>query len=291
RDEVERLEERCRRLGAESGLGDLQAIYAAMRASSAAAEPTQAMAAAVEAVRRAESRASEVFPQPLPPPCDVTPMPPVVAASGAAPHYTPPRLDGGRPGTYWFNTERPTAGTGWDVEGVAFHEAVPGHHLQLSRVQLLSDLPAFQRQRGFTVFGEGWGLYAEQLSEEMGLYSGTEATLGAMANALMRGARLVVDTGMHAFGWGRQQALDYFVEHVPMPEEFLANEIDRYIVWPGQALAYLTGKIQIVRLRDEARAALGERFSLPEFHAAVLDHGSLPMPVLRQAIEQWSVAA
>jgi uncharacterized protein (DUF885 family) len=289
-EELARLEGRCEALGASIGLHGLDAVHAAMRQASASAEPARAMAAAVRALRRAEARADELFPPPLPAPCEVTPMPPVVAVSGAAPHYSPPRLDGSRPGTYWFNTQRPTAGTGWDVEGVAFHETVPGHHTQLSRMQLLGHLPDFQRQRSVTAFSEGWGLYAEQLAEEMGLYSGTEALLGALANALMRAARLVVDTGLHRFGWGRDEALAFFVAHVPMPEAFLANEIDRYIVWPGQALAYLTGKREILRLREEARNRLGDRFSLPDFHAAVLDHGSLPLPVLARCVDRWSAA-
>jgi uncharacterized protein (DUF885 family) len=204
-----------------------------------------------------------------------------------APHYTPPRLDGGRPGTFWFNTEMPTAGTGWDLEGVAFHEAVPGHHLQLSRVQLLSDLPDLQRLHHVTVFGEGWGLYAEQLAEEMGLYIDARSLLGATTASLMRAARLVVDTGLHAFGWSRQRAAEFFIAHVPMPPAFLAAEIDRYIAWPGQALAYLTGKSEILYLRAEARRRLGSAFSLPAFHAAILDSGSLPMPVLHRNIESW----
>lgn len=214
-------------------------------------------------------------------------MPDVVALGGAAPHYTPPRLDGGRPGTFWFNTKRPTAGTGWDIDAVAFHETVPGHHLQLSRLQLLTGLPALQRQRSLPVFSEGWGLYAEQLADETGLYDGERGQLGAVSNALMRAVRLVVDTGMHAFGWSRERAVDYAVDHVPMPPEFMAAEIDRYIVMPGQALAYLTGKLEIERLRDEARRRLGAEFSLPAFHAAVLDHGSLPMPTLARSIETW----
>ena len=214
-------------------------------------------------------------------------MPDVVALGGAAPHYTPPRLDGGRPGTFWFNTKRPTAGTGWDIDAVAFHEAVPGHHLQLSRLQLLTGLPALQRQRSLPVFSEGWGLYAEQLADETGLYDGERGQLGAVSNALMRAVRLVVDTGMHAFGWSRERAVDYAVDHVPMPPEFMASEIDRYLVMPGQALAYLTGQLEIERLRDEARRRLGAEFSLPAFHAAVLDHGSLPMPTLAQSIETW----
>ena len=214
-------------------------------------------------------------------------MPEVVAVSGAAPHYTPPRLDGGRPGTFWFNTRRPTAGTGWDIEVVAFHEAVPGHHLQLSRLQLLTELPALQRQRSLAVFSEGWGLYAEQLAEEAGLYPDDRSLLGAISTSLMRAVRLVVDTGLHAFGWSRERALEFAVEHVPMSPEFMAAEIDRYVVMPGQALAYLTGKLEFVRLRDEARGRLGPAFSLPAFHAAVLDHGSLPMPTLSRSIADW----
>jgi uncharacterized protein (DUF885 family) len=250
--------------------------------------PEEAIDAAIAAVRRAESRAPEVFSEPLPAPCAVTPMPAVVAASGMAPHYSPPRLDGSRPGTYWFNTERPTAGTGWDIEAVAFHETVPGHHLQLSRQQLLADLPALQQIHSITVFSEGWGLYAEQLAEEMGLYNDNRGLLGALANGLMRATRLVVDTGLHAFGWSREQALTFFTDHVPLPTAFAANEIDRYIAVPGQALAYLTGKLEILRLRDLARNRLNSGFALPSFHAAVLDSGSLPMPVLQRSIEAWA---
>jgi uncharacterized protein (DUF885 family) len=289
-DHVAALEERARTLGGELGLADLPAVHDAMRAAAAASDPEVAMAAAVAAIRRAEARAGEVFPEPLPPPCEVTPMPASVAESGIAPHYSPPRLDGGRPGTYWYNTMLPTAGGGWDLEGVAFHEAVPGHHLQLSREQLLTDLPALQRQRSITAHAEGWGLYAEQLAEEMGLYSDTQQLLGAVTASLMRAARLVVDTGMHARGWTRQQATDYMVDHVPMPVEFLGNEIDRYIAWPGQALAYLTGRIEILRLRDEAQATMAGAFTLPGFHAAVLDHGSLPLPVLARSVQAWAAA-
>jgi uncharacterized protein (DUF885 family) len=287
RDEIEVLESRALELGATLGLSDLEAIHEALHASARQSRAQDAIEQAVRAIRRAETRAAEVFPQPLPPPCMVTPMPSVVAVSGMAPHYTPPRLDGGRPGTFWFNTETPTAGTGWDLEGVAFHEAVPGHHLQLSRVQMLTSLPDLQRLHHITVFGEGWGLYAEQLADEMGLYSDPRSVLGAITASLMRAARLVVDTGLHAFGWSRQRAVEFFVAHVPMPPEFLAAEIDRYIAWPGQALAYLTGKSEILRLRADAEQRLGSAFSLPAFHAAILDSGSLPLPVLRRNIDTW----
>ena len=286
-DHVAALEARAVELGAGLGLSGLDEVFAALRDSAGQLAPQEAIRRAAAAVRRAEARAGEFFPGPLPPPCEVTAMPDVVAVSGAAPHYTPPRLDGGRPGTYWFNTERPTAGSGWDIEVVAFHEAVPGHHLQLSRLQLLTDLPALQRQRSLPVFSEGWGLYAEQLAEEAGLYADERGLLGSISTSLMRAARLVVDTGMHAFGWSRERALEFITEHVPMPREFLAAEIDRYVVMPGQALAYLTGKLEILRIREEARQRLGAAFSLPAFHGAVLDHGSLPMPTLDRSISNW----
>ena len=286
-DHVAALEARAAKLGAGLGLSGLDAVFAALRDSAGKNSPQDAMRQATAAVRRAEERAGEIFPDPLPPPCEVTPMPEVVAEAGAAPHYTPPRLDGGRPGTFWFNTRKPTAGTGWDIDVVAFHEAVPGHHLQLSRLQLLTGLPALQRQRSLPVFSEGWGLYAEQLAEETGLYTDDRGLLGAISASLMRAVRLVVDTGIHAFGWSRERAVEYAVEHVPMPPEFMAAEIDRYIVMPGQALAYLTGKLEIIRLRDEARRRLGSGFSLPAFHAAVLDNGSLPMPTLARSITAW----
>ena len=286
-DHVAALEARAAELGKGLGLSGLDEVLAAIRDSAGKIAPEEAIARALTAVRRAEERAPEFFPAPLPPPCDVTPMPDAVALGGAAPHYTPPRLDGGRPGTFWFNTLRPTAGTGWDIDAVAFHEAVPGHHLQLSRLQLLTDLPALQRQRSLPVFSEGWGLYAEQLAEETGLYTDERGLLGAISTALMRAVRLVVDTGLHAFGWSRDRAVQYAVDHVPLPPEFMAAEIDRYIVMPGQALCYLTGRLEIERLRDEARQRLGPAFSLPDFHAAVLDHGSLPMPTLARSIANW----
>jgi uncharacterized protein (DUF885 family) len=286
-DHVAALEARAVSLGKSLGLSGRDEVFAAIRDSAGRLDPADAVSRALAAVRRAEERAPEFFPAPLPPPCAVTPMPDVVALAGAAPHYTPPRLDGGRPGTFWFNTLRPTAGTGWDIDVVAFHEAVPGHHLQLSRLQLLSDLPALQRQRSLPVFSEGWGLYAEQLAEETGLYADERGLLGMISTALMRAVRLVVDTGLHAFGWSQERAVAYAVEHVPLPAQFMADEVNRYIVMPGQALCYLTGKLEIERLRELSRRRLGPAFSLPAFHAAVLDHGSLPMPTLERSIEAW----
>jgi uncharacterized protein (DUF885 family) len=241
-EELEKLETRMLELGAQLKLSSLAEIHRAARESARLRPPADAMATAQSAIRRAEAASPEFFPEPLPAPCEVAPMESVIASSGMAPHYTPPRLDGGRAGTFWFNLLRPTAGTGWDLEVVAFHEGVPGHHLQLSRVRMLDDLPAMQRQRSLSVYSEGWALYAERLADEMGLYSDTESRIGALVASVMRAARLVVDTGLHALGWSRQRALDFCIAHVPMPEAFLAHEVDRYIVYPAQAVTYLIGQ-------------------------------------------------
>lgn len=281
---VDELEERARRLGAGLGLSDLAAVHAAFRAGGQ--DPAVAIEAARAAVRRAESRVAEVIPPPLPDPCAVSEMPATAALAGMAPHYTLPRTDGSRPGTYWFNTLTPTAGTGWDLEAVTYHETVPGHHLQLARDQV-AELPALLSQTLVTVHAEGWGLYCEQLSDEMGLYSSVEQQIGAVFMQLHRAARLVVDSGMHAFGWSRARAREYLVVHLPIPAGFLAAEVDRYIAWPGQALAYMTGQREILRLRAHARDVLGDRFDLSGFHGAVLGRGSLPLPVLRTVVGRW----
>jgi uncharacterized protein (DUF885 family) len=286
-EELERFEAQMLELGAQLRLSSLAEIHRAARESSKLRPPADAIAAATAAIRRAEAATPEFFPPPPLPPCDVAPMPSVIASAGMAPHYSPPRLDGERPGTYWFNLERPTAGTGWDLEVVAFHEGVPGHHLQLSRIRMLDDLPDMQRQRSLSVFSEGWALYAEQLADEMGLYPDTESRLGVLVTSLLRAARLVVDTGLHALGWSRQRAIDFLIAHVPMPEAFLANEVDRYIVYPAQAVTYLIGKRELFRLRGDAERRLGSRFALPDFHAVVLDSGSLPLPVLDDKLRRW----
>jgi uncharacterized protein (DUF885 family) len=288
-EQVARLEERARELGAALGLRDLESVRRASRASTSALAPEDALAAAQETVRRAEARAHEIMPLPLPGPCAVSPMPDVVGESGMAPHYTRPRKDGSRPGTYWFNTRRPGAGAGWDLEAVAFHETVPGHHSQLARQQQLADLPLLQ-QLSITVHSEGWGLYSERLAGEFGLYSGVEAEIGSVYVEMHRAARLVVDTGLHAFGWSRQRARDFLFEHVALAESFMTAEIDRYISWPGQALAYMVGQREILRLREQARAALGPAFQLTAFNGALLDHGNVPMPVLARIVDTWVAA-
>ncbi len=269
------------------GVRDITGVVAALRTAGANPDVAAAMTRARAAVRRAEQAAGDWFAPPAPPPCAVEPMSPLLARAGMAPHYSPPSQDGSRVGTYWFNADRPGLGTGPELESVTYHETVPGHHTQLVRMLTLQRVPDLQRQTVVTAHAEGWGLYAEVLAEEMGLYSDDTAVLGMLATDVFRAARLVVDTGMHALGWSRQHALDWFSAAVPLPVDALSAEIDRYIAYPGQALAYKTGQREILRLRADSRARLGDRFDIRAFHSAVLDHGSIPLPALDRAVQEW----
>jgi uncharacterized protein (DUF885 family) len=168
---------------------------------------------------------------------------------------------------------------------------VPGHHAQFARLQLVPDLPLLLSAFYVVAHGEGWGLYAEQLADEFDLYSDEVQRLGMLGGAAWRAVRLVVDSGLHARGWSRARALEFALAHTPMPEPFMRAEVDRYIAVPGQALGYLVGQREIQRLRDHARTRLGAAFDLRDFHAAVLDHGSLPLPVLSQVVEAWVTSA
>jgi uncharacterized protein (DUF885 family) len=286
-DALRRLRGQVEEIAGRLGLEGFEGARDAAAASSEGVDPQEALAAARAAVARAEAGLEGWFAPPLPPPCRVEPMSEHLGRSGMPPHYTAPTRDGRRAGTYWFNVDQVGAGAGWDLEAVAYHEAVPGHHLQIERMLTRSDLPALQRVGVVTVHAEGWGLYAELLAEEMGLYSGDHALLGALAARMFRAARLVVDTGLHALGWSRPQAAQFMTDAVPMSRPFLASEVDRYIAWPGQALAYYTGFEEILRLRAAARERLGDRFALPGFHAAVLDSGGVPLPALRRAVAAW----
>jgi uncharacterized protein (DUF885 family) len=245
------------------------------------------MAASAAAIARAEERLADMFHPPLPSPCTIEAMPEQLAAAGTPPMYSPPARDGSRAGAYLFNTVHPGPAAGWGLEACAFHEGVPGHHAQFARLQLVPELPLLLSGFYVVAHGEGWGLYAEQLADELGLYSDDRQRLGMLGNAAWRAVRRVVDTGLHARGWSRTQALGFALAHTPLPESFMAAEIDRYIAAPGQALGYLVGQRELLRLRAHARARLGAAFDLRDFHAAVLDHGSLALPVLSQVVEAW----
>jgi uncharacterized protein (DUF885 family) len=219
-------------------------------------------------------------------PCEVVVMPAHEEKHSTIAYYRDPAGDGSRPGQYFVNTYAPETRPRYEAETLAFHESVPGHHLQIAIAQEMADLPAFRRFNGSTAYTEGWGLYTERLSEEMGLLSGDLDHFGVLSFDAWRAGRLVVDTGLHALGWTRQQAIDFMAEHSALGENNIANEVDRYIAHPGQALAYKLGQLELLRLRAEARARQGSRFDIRLFHDVVLGEGALPLPVLRQVVER-----
>jgi uncharacterized protein (DUF885 family) len=249
------------------------------------------MASAAAAIARAQERITDMFRAPIPSPCAVEPMPSHMAHFGAPPYYSPPARDGSRPGAYLFNNAYPGQAGSWALEATAFHEAVPGHHAQLARLQLMPELPLLLTAFYVVPHGEGWGLYAELLADEFGLYSDDIQRLGMLGCAAWRAVRLVVDTGLHARGWSRARAREFALAHSPMPQAFVNAEIDRYIAIPGQALGYLIGQREILRLRDHSRSLLGTAYDIRDFHSAILDHGSLPLTVLGKVVEAWVASA
>jgi uncharacterized protein (DUF885 family) len=202
-------------------------------------------------------------------------------------YYRQPATDGSRPGTYFINTYAPTTRPKYDAEVLAYHEGIPGHHLQIAIAQELTGVPEFRKHQGATAFVEGWALYTERLSDEMGLYTGDLDRLGVLSFDAWRASRLVVDTGVHAFGWTRQQAIDYMLENTLLAENNVVNEVDRYVSWPGQALAYKLGQREILRLRDQAKEVLGPSFDIRAFHDRVLENGAVSLAVLGTVIEEW----
>lgn len=217
--------------------------------------------------------------------CAIKEVPDFLAAAAPAAYYFPPAADGSRPGAYFVNTHAPATKNRFETASVAYHEAVPGHHLQLTIANEFDHLPRFQRLSfGNTAFVEGWALYTERLADEMGLYRDDVERIGMLAGDSWRSCRLVVDTGMHALGWAREQAIDFMVANAPVGLEEIAVEVDRYIAIPGQALAYKVGQLEIQRLRAAAQAAAGDAFDIRAFHDAVLGSGSVSLPVLRELV-------
>jgi uncharacterized protein (DUF885 family) len=208
--------------------------------------------------------------------------------------YMPPRLDGGRPGQYYLNTFQPQDRQLHKIAAITFHEATPGHHFQIAIEQELEGLPPFRTLGSRMVgaaYAEGWGLYTERLADEMGLYQSDAERLGMLEAQSFRAARLVVDSGLHAFNWSREQAIRFMHERGSLPMVDAAIEVDRYTIWPGQALSYKMGQREIERARDEVREVMGDRFDMRAFHDEVLGHGSLPLETLRREIPGWVEAA
>lgn len=236
------------------------------------------------ALRRAEEAVPDWFAGYDIAPCVVREMDAAEAENSVLGYYVAPAADGSRPGAHVVNTFRPQLRARFEYEVLAFHESVPGHHLQIAVAQSRGDLPRFRRFTYFDAHGEGWGLYTERLSDEMGLYTSELSRLGMVSFDAWRACRLVVDTGMHHLGWSRDQAVAYMLENTALTETNIANEVDRYIAMPGQALAYMLGRLRIDQLRERERAALGPAFDQRAFHHEVLAHGPLPLDTLEELI-------
>lgn len=237
--------------------------------------------------KRADGKLPELFAELPRTPYGIMVIPDYEAPAQATAYYQPGAADGSRAGFFMVNTYKLDTRPRYEMEALTFHESVPGHHLQIARAQELKGLPDFRRNAGYTAYVEGWGLYAESLGSEMGFYTDPYSKFGQLTYEMWRACRLVVDTGMHAFGWSRQQAIDFMKQNTAKTENDIIVEVDRYIVWPGQALAYKIGELKIKELRARASKELGPQFDVRRFHNALLDDGPLPLDLLEQRITNW----
>ncbi len=289
-DELARIHDEFRTIGDRVwGLTDVEQIFERLRTDPElyfdSAESV--VATAVDALDRAREAMPGAFGRLPQATCTVEPVPDYLAPYTTIAYYSQPRPDGSKPGIYFVNTQAPETRPRHEAEVLAFHESIPGHHLQIAIAQELDALPAFRRHLGQTAFVEGWALYTERLSDELGLYSDDLSRLGMLSFDAWRASRLVVDTGIHAQGWSRERAETFLHDNTPLAANNIDNEIDRYITTPGQALAYKSGQLELVRLRAHAEAELGDAFELSAFHDAVLGGGAVSLPVLEDQVLGW----
>jgi uncharacterized protein (DUF885 family) len=282
--------------------GEMEAVQADMKFAGAFAQfvehlntdpkyfvksPDELLAGYREIGKRLDAEMPKLFAELPRMPYGVSPMPPHMGSNRAA-YYNGPALDGSRAGAFFANTLAFKRLPTWGMETLVAHETVPGHHMQVARATELKNLPNFRRSGfGYTAFTEGWALYAETLGFDLGLYKQPESRFGHLQWQAFRAARLVVDTGIHAKGWSRQQAIDFMVERTGMDRGFVEGEVDRYTSEPAQALAYMIGKLKFDELRDRAKQQLGAKFDVRRFHNAVLDQGALPLSTLETVVNEW----
>ena len=238
-------------------------------------------------LKRADGRLPELFGHLPRIPYGLQEIPAYVAPQTTAAYYWPPATDGKRGGVYYLNTYNLSSRPLYQLEALSLHEAVPGHHLQLAIQAELENLHPISRESNFTAFIEGWALYSERLGKDIGFYKDPYQDFGRLSMEAWRASRLVVDTGLHWMGWSRQQAIDYMTANTALSPHNIVAEVDRYIGWPGQALAYKTGELAITRIRQQAEQALGDNFDVRSFHDRILEAGSIPLPMLEQRINQW----
>ncbi|HEY8635869.1 MAG TPA: DUF885 domain-containing protein [Candidatus Limnocylindrales bacterium] len=284
-EQIEKLAGEYRELGPEVlGTTDLTEIFERLRDDPALHHTNGAdiVAASKAALAKATAAMGDWFGILPKAGCDVEEV-----QSGAIAFYFPPAKDGSRPGVFFMNTADPTGWGRYQIEATSYHEGIPGHHLQLAISTELTTVPEFRKRAFIAAYGEGWGLYSERLADEMGLYTTPLDRMGMLEADSMRACRLVVDTGMHALGWSRQKAIDYMTENSPMRVSQIVPEINRYAVTPGQALAYMIGRLEIQRMRREAESTLGNAFDIKGFHDTVLGSGLMPLPVLDRLVRDW----
>jgi uncharacterized protein (DUF885 family) len=274
------------------GTTDVPAILTRMREDRSLrfSDAGQIVRTVTDALQRAEAARDGWFPAYEIPGCVIEEIDPVEAGNAPLAYYRPPAAGGLRPGAHCILTDQPQNRFTYEYEALAFHESTPGHHLQIASAQTLRGLPDYRRFLDAEVCGyvEGWGLYCERLADEMGLYTSDLMRLGMLSFDALRAGRLVVDTGMHHYGWSRSRAVDFLWRHTATTRANVVNEIDRYIAWPGQALAYMIGRREIQRLRGLAERRLGSAFDIRAFHGVVLGNGAVPLGVLDQLVSQWA---
>ncbi len=288
--EIARSDQELAALGAKVlGTPDLAATIAKLRTDKVLyfGSRDEILATAQKALDRAKAVTPRVFSKLPATDCVMREIPAYEAPYTTIAYYRQPHYDGSKPGEYFVNTYKPETRPRFELEALTWHESIPGHHTQIALAQELGAMPAFRKLDGSTAYVEGWALYTERLADELGLYSSDLDRLGKLSYDAWRSSRLVVDTGLHAMGWSRAQAEAFMKAHTALTETNISNEVDRYIGWPGQALAYKVGQLEILKLRANAERELGTKFDLKRFHEVVLGAGAVTLPVLDDLVRAW----